>query len=346
MNVTCSNNNQCPNGIFDSKCVFYEGQALSTIGVSTNDTIETVIQKINTFLQDFDPSGAYVPLTRELTINGVTYDLSQNRTWNIVAGDTFDSNVTFTLPAGESFGKYTNGETAPWAGLTAVEAILDAAIAYIDPVFTSFSVSGQSTTIEVGTTLSGSKTFTWGIAVNSGTVPTIDIYDITAGSTLVSGTTNDGSQAATITTIQLNSNGATQSWRGIGNNTSPAGTFNSSSFTVTSRFYRFFGPNTTTPANSAEVRALSSSAFYTGSTTFILNTGSTETKFVIVLPPGVTITQVLDLDALNANITSEYILLGTINVLDAGGTNRSYNLYEMNIGAPYSSNHQHSVTIS
>src|SRR5690606_13974176 len=97
-----------------------------------------------------------------------------------LANATFSSDVTFVLNSGNSFGKYSNGETAPWTGLTAIEAILDAAIDYINPVFNSFSISGQSTTIEVGTTLSGSRTFTWSITQNSGTVPTIDIYDITA----------------------------------------------------------------------------------------------------------------------------------------------------------------------
>lgn len=257
---------------------------------------------------------------------------------------TFAADVPIVLNGTKSFGKYQNGETAPWEGLTVLEAIIDAVTEYIQPVFTAFSVSGQSTTIEVGTTLSGSKTFTWSITAGSGVVNTIDIYDITAASTLVSGTPNDGSQAATITTIQLNSNGATQSWRGIGNNSSPAGTFNSSAFTVTSRFYRFYGPTAANPTNSAEVRALSSSAFHTGATTFTLNTGTTQTKFAVALPPGVTISQVIDLDALNANITSEYVLTGTVNVTDAGGTSRSYNLYVMTIGAPYASDHRHSIT--
>lgn len=272
----------------------------------------------------------------------------QNDAWYdlIPASTAFSSNVTFVLSSGKSFGKYTNGQTAPWAGLTAVQAMQDAAIEYISPAFSAFSITGQSTTVEVGTTLSGSKTFTWTIAANSGVVPTIDIYNITTSSTLVSGTLNDGTQAATITTVQLNSNGATQSWRGIGNNTSPVGTFNSSAFTVTGRFYDFYGPTATSPTNSATVRALPSSAFYTGSTTFTLNTGSTLIKFVVALPPGITITSVIDLDALSANITSEYVLTGTINVLDAGGTNRPYNIYEMDIAIPYSSSHRHSITIN
>lgn len=246
--------------------------------------------------------------------------------------------VTLATVGGIASG--TNLGTSP----IAIQDLLDDILyPYVNPVFTSFSVSGQSTTVEVGTTLSGSKTFTWGITLNSGTVPTIDIYDNTAASTLLAGTANDGTQAQTITTIQLNSNGATQSWRGIGNNTSPSGTFNSSNFVVTSRFYRFFGPTASSPVNSAAVRALSSSAFHTGATTFTLETGNTQTKFVVALPPGVTISSVIDLDALSADITSQYVLTGTVNVLDAGSTNRAYNIYEMNVGIAYSSSHTHQI---
>lgn len=262
----------------------------------------------------------------------------------LLSGATFPANVTFVLSGGKSFGKYTNGQTAPWAGLNVIQALQDAATENINPVFNSFSVTGQATTVEVGTTLSGSKTFTWSITVNSGVVPTIDIYDNTAASTLLAATANDGTQAQTITTIQLNSNAATQSWRGIGNNTSPPGTFNSSNFVVTARFYRFFGPTASSPANSAAVRALPISVFHTGASVFNLDTGNTLTKFVCALPPGVTISSVIDLDALNANITSQYILTGTVNVLDAGGTNRAYNIYEMNVGVPYSTTHRHQIT--
>jgi hypothetical protein len=257
---------------------------------------------------------------------------------------TFTDDIDIVLPSGRSFGKYVNGDTAPWEGLTLMEAILDAVTAYINPVFNSFSITGQATTVEVGTTLSGSKTFTWSINPGSGTVGNLDIYDNTAGSTLLAATPNDGTQSVTITTNQLNSNGATQSWRGIGQNTAPSGTFNSSNFVVTARYYRFYGPVASSPTNSAEVRALPSSAFHTGAATFNLNTGTTQTKFVVALPPGVTISSVVDLDALNANITSEYVLIGTMNVQDAGGTNRAYNIYEMNIGAPYSSSHRHQIT--
>lgn len=257
----------------------------------------------------------------------------------------FTQDVTFVLSDGKSFGKYVNGDTAAWTGLTAIEALIDAATEYIDPEFTSFTITGQSTTIEVGTTLSGSKTFTWAITVNSGAVSTIDIYDITDSSTLLAGTANDGSQVVTINTLQLNTSGATQQFKGIANNTSPVGTVDSSTYTITARFYRFYGASASSPADSAAVRALASSAFQTSSAnTFTLNTGTSLTKFVVALPPGITIASVTDTSALNADITDEYVLTGTVSVQDAGGTNRTYNIYEMNVGTPYASSHAHSIT--
>ena len=119
---------------------------------------------------------------------------------------------------------------------------------------------------------------------------------------------------------------------------------NSSSPTITGRYFIWYGVGGTTPTNSAEARALNSE--FDTDNSFEFQTGSTETKFKILLPPGRTISSVIDLDALNADITSSYVLLGTLSVNDAGGTPRTYNQYEMNIGSPYSSNHRHSMTFT
>ncbi len=215
---------------------------------------------------------------------------------------------------------------------------------YVYPTWNSFSISGQSTTVEVGTTLSGSKTFTWSLNANSGVVSTIDLYNVSTSATLLAGTPNDGSQAQTITTVQLNSSGSTQSWRGVANNSSPSGTVNSSNFTVTSWFYRFYGPTSTAPTNSATVRALPSSAFVTGAGSFTLATGSTEINFVVCLPPGRTITSVIDASSLNADITSSYVLQSSINVTDAGGTARAYVVYKMTNAVPYGASHDHIIS--
>lgn len=275
---------------------------------------------------------------------GDNVSLLTNDLGYLTSESKFVGDVTFVLNAGESFGKYTNGETAPWNGLTAVQALLDAAIDYINPVFNSFSISGQSTTIEVGTTLSGSKTFTWNISANSGVVSTIDLYNITTAATLLAGTPNDGSQAQTITSVQLNSNGATQQWRGVGNNSSPSGTFNSSTFTVTSRYYRWWAPVSSTPANSAAVRALAGQAFQTSGNSFTLVTGTVEIEFSVNLPPTVTIVSVIDTTNLNLDLTAFYVLIGTVNVTDAGGTTRAYNQYKYSIAVPYGTSANHVIT--
>lgn len=126
-----------------------------------------------------------------------------------------------------------------------------------------------------------------------------------------------------------------------------AGITTAKSVSLTGYYNRFYGPTSTTPTNSSEVRSLTTTEFQTANVnSFCLNTGDALTKFVVALPPSRTIASVFDLDSLNANITSEYICLGKINVNDGGGsgTIREYNLYEMNVGSSYSSNHRHEIT--
>jgi len=261
------------------------------------------------------------------------------------------SDIPVVLGGGKTLGKYTSGQTIPAIGKTLEAVIRDIALEYVAPVFTSFSVSGQSTTVEVGTTLSGSKTFTWGINQNSGTVSTIDLYDNTAGSTLLLNTANDGSQVQTITTIQLNSDGASQSWKGIAHDTgSSPSNINSGSFSVTCRYNRFWGATATlitTPSDGAGNRTyagtLSSAVKTPGANTFTLVTGTSQNKFVVLLPPGITITSVTDTTNLNANLTSNYVLVGTVTINDAGGTGRTYNRYECVVGVAYSVSANHVI---
>lgn len=126
-----------------------------------------------------------------------------------------------------------------------------------------------------------------------------------------------------------------------------AGATASKSVTLVGRYLRFYGPTASTPTNSAEVRALGSSDLQTANAnTFTLNTGTSLTKFAVALPPSRTIASVIDLDALSANITSSFVLVGTVQVNDGGGigTARTYNLYEMNNGQAYSTSHRLQIT--
>lgn len=117
----------------------------------------------------------------------------------------------------------------------------------------------------------------------------------------------------------------------------------SSQRTVSLGFLAFYGPDTIIPTNSSQVRALPDRIFNSSTNTFNLITGSTLTDFTVAIPNTQTITEVIDLDALNANITSEYIN-NSFSVDDAGGTPVAYNVYTMSIAAAYSSSHRHQVT--
>lgn len=280
-------------------------------------------------------------------IRGKIYDPTKAANMYQAIADSLgnsNSNYTGTSPTTISVGGLASGSNI--ANLPISDVIQSIVAPYVNPTFNSFSVSGQPQTVEATTTLSGSRTFTWSIAANSGVVPTVTVYDNTAASNLLAGTPNDGSQSITITTIKLSTNGQTQSWRAIGNNTSPTSTFNSSNFDVTARFYLWQGAVSTVPTTSAGIRALPANQFYTGSTTFTLNTG-TLNDFMVALPLGRTITNVIDLDALSANITGQYVLQTAISVVLADGTTTSsYNIYKNTIASAYSSNHRHQITIN
>lgn len=212
----------------------------------------------------------------------------------------------------------------------------------VSPVFTSFYISGQPNIVEVGTTLSGSKTFLWSINVGSGIVNTIDIYDNTAGSTLLAGTTNDGSQVITITTNPLLADGSSQSFKGIGNNTSPVATFNSANFVVTARYLEFYSDTASAATNSAQVRSLVHNRFTSSGNVFTMQTGTTNKIFQIAIPATKTITQVFDNTA-GFDITVTFIL-SNIMVDDAAGTPTNYNVYTLTNAVTYAVNHQFTIT--
>lgn len=107
----------------------------------------------------------------------------------------------------------------------------------------------------------------------------------------------------------------------------------------------FYGPTADNPDTSAEVRALAERQFSDVVGNITLNTGSVQKIFTIALPTGITATQILDLDALNANITNSY-LLTSISIDDAGATLTQYNVYTMTNAIPYSDNHRHQITRS
>lgn len=272
--------------------------------------------------------------------------------------DTFSVNPTIT---GTTFGKYPDNSTPNWVGMTAREAIVDAITNCIHPPYYSPTTGLQVSSSAGYTWAGGSGSVSYEIGTNMGDITLTDYsYNAKDGGAKDSlwGYANGSHVAMPYTVGSLNT---AQSFyvklyyaEGIckpdncGNTDCYgkilAGNVNSPTLTLQPYYLKFFGAAAALPNTSAQVRALPNQSYNTGATTITLNSGTTYTDFIVALPQGKTITGVIDETALNANITSSYVLTGTISVNDAGGTARTYNLYQMTIGSPYAINHVHKIT--
>lgn len=253
-------------------------------------------------------------------------------------GCSFDSDITVSLAGGKTFGRYEDGDTIPASGKTPCEVI---ELATAEPQAPSVSLSASPTTIETGTVaVSVSLSFSYTINNPGATVDTVSL-EFRRGNT-GSWTVLSTDTGLTNFTHNFTNGSADQiNYRYVV--TDSLGYSTTATRNVSFSYRVFYGPVSSPPVTSAAVRALPSNRFVSAGNTFTLNTGSTEVNFSVAMPTSQSITEVLDLDALNANITSEYVN-NPFNVDDAGGNPVAYNVYTMTIAIPYSSNHRHQVT--
>jgi hypothetical protein len=164
-----------------------------------------------------------------------------------------DSVYAGASPATVSVGGLSSGTTL--TGLTS-NAILEAILCpYIAPAFSSFSISGQATAVEVGTTVSGSKTFNWGFSnVGNVNASSMSILDVTGSATLASGISITPTYSVSVGTIQLNSPGS-YSWRGQAVNTH-SGTFQSGYFSVGWYWKSYYGTSASVTLDETAIKAL------------------------------------------------------------------------------------------
>lgn len=272
--------------------------------------------------------------------------------------DTFSVNPTIT---GTTFGKYPDNSTPNWVGMTAREAIVDAITNCIHPTYYSPTTGLQVSSSAGYSWAGGSGSVSYEIGTNMGDI-TLSEYSYIPNDAGIKdsiwGYANGNKVSMPYTVGSLNTAqsfyvklyyaeglcktdncGNTDCYGKI-----LAGNVNSPTLTLQPYYLKFFGAAAALPNTSSQVRALPNQSYNTGATTITLNSGTTYTDFIVALPQGKTITGVIDETALNANITSSYVLTGTISVNDAGGTARTYNLYQMTIGSPYAINHVHKIT--
>jgi len=115
--------------------------------------------------------------------------------------------------------------------------------------------------------------------------------------------------------------------------------------TVNFRYIIFYGDSDLVINNSSKVRSLTNKRFIDDADVFILNTGTINQIFGVAMTVSKSLVSVIDLDALNADITGNYPI-ATFNVNDASGVPTSYKVYSMVNAVTYPANHRHQITIS
>ena len=185
--------------------------------------------------------------------------------------------ITFPPSSGSGSGgttviteKYTNATAVPTTigGITAGSTFSNKTMKemwdmllypYMSPAFTTFGITGVTSTYEVGYTIPANNyTFTWAIsnginvAVNS-----IRIEDVTNATTLVTAIANSGSTIAAIPSISKAS-ATSHQWRIIGTNTNNA-TFNRT-YTVAWQWKVYYGESALSTLVEADIEALRVSA--------------------------------------------------------------------------------------
>lgn len=286
---------------------------------------------------------------------------------NAAGEATFDKDFTVSQSGGRTFGHFQDGDVVPATGKTAREVILLAAIDSKYPTYQPASVYlAQSAPAdgEVGEAVNNALTASF--AVNdAGALLNLRIL---RGGALLGAVGHASPTQATDSTVRVlgavTYQASADYSAGAVKNVQPDNTPDPRPAQVRSPYarqaaengylsgpvnlsgyYRFFwGPVASNPASSAQVRALPGTRLTNAGNQFTLDTGATTNKFAIAFPANRSLQSVIDADALNADITSQY-QVSTLNVNDAGGNPAPYKIALMTQAVPYSSSHRHIVTI-
>lgn len=282
----------------------------------------------------------------------------------------FTADIPVSLAGGRTFGKFANGSTIPAKGKTANDVILLAAVEDIYPTYATASVQvSQSAPAdgEVGESLQNTIT---------GSFSQGDAGPATALRAYRGNQAQIGASSATSPIVRpvqmVRSLTPTGIWvvadyaAGSPKPVAPAGTPDtrpaqvrnpnapqaaevglSSPILYYTGYYRnFYGPTSAVPTTSAAVRALAGQPLTNGPKQFVLNTGTTQRIFAIELAPGQTLVSVIDQDALNKDITAEYVAGNPIQVADASGTAMASYTSRVKVqAAPYDTSHRHLITL-
>jgi len=209
-------------------------------------------------------------------------------------------------------------------GMAATDVLIKMLYPYQYPAFTSFAISGQATTLEIGNkVVGGVRDFTWATSNNSNIVAdTVTIKDLSTGTVLASASANDGAESIDIGIDIVNSTpNASHAWRIEAKNTKDQ-TF-SRDFRVYWRARVYVGNSTLDVLTESDVKALPNGLRSNVSGAFNFAT-ATSSYFYIVYPDAWgDIGGWVDTDT---GFAVDYTYTGTVNITNAFGVTMAYRL--------------------
>ena len=276
------------------------------------------------------------------TMKGITFYAQQGYSTIVAQGNTscggsggggtFVADLPVYLASGKSFGKYTNGQTVPAAGRTAIEVLTDVITEAISPTYTQPTITLNTPTAanyEIGSAINNTLTSTF-IQNNAGSLITT-VYQkngVNLGSNTdnIASLTSQVCYQAVVTHTQgacLNNNLGAVDCTGRVN----AGSIASASICLTplpNKYYGFAASNSPSDANLRALTNVLSSSLGTLSTTF----GAQSSTFLVYAYPA----SFPDLTTFNINgfesISS--FTKTTRAVVNASGYSQSYKVYVSN----------------
>ena len=194
---------------------------------------------------------------------------------------------------------------------------------YQAPGFTSFVISSQATTLEVGDSVAGgSRTFTWG-ASNPSNINTnsIEIEDITGSSILGSGLANDGTEDLNIGGAISKTTNTYHRWRITGVNSNSQNF--SRNYDVNWMWMQYYGESATTPLAEADIEGLRVNMLSnTIARTYAFNAGGY--KYITYPSSLGTLTNFKDT---SNNLPVPFESVYTVNVTNSFGQSTNYNVH-------------------
>lgn len=193
---------------------------------------------------------------------------------------------------------------------------------YQPPAFTSFAITGQSQTLEIGDSIaSGTKTFTWGTS-NSSNVQANSITIADNSGTLLSSEANDGSATYSLGTNITNTTvGSTRTFTITGTNTN-SNNF-SSSFVVTWKANLYTGKYTGTTIDEANAESLTSTlgGVPTGTKSFSAGAG-----YIYYVYPS-SFANIASMKDVATNLDVPYTQLSNISITNGFSVNTTYKVF-------------------